>query len=146
MQDLHAVGAIDKATMRDFDVGCLTEVEDFAPEAIRQIREQAHMSQATFALALNVSKMLVSKWERGEVRPSGRPSSSLLSPTPKGSTRSSSFTGGPDGQAGRIRRHHHGHRSRAAARADGRGAEQKCGHDGGSYPTSRATRGAHALP
>jgi putative transcriptional regulator len=77
MQDLHEVGAIDKATMRDFDVGCLTEVEDFAPEAIRQIREEAHMSQATFALALNVSKMLVSKWERGEVRPSG-PSRKLL--------------------------------------------------------------------
>ena len=35
------------------------------------------MSQATFALALNVTKMLVSKWERGEVRPSG-PSLKLL--------------------------------------------------------------------
>jgi putative transcriptional regulator len=35
------------------------------------------MSQATFALALNVPKMLVSKWERGEVRPSG-PSLKLL--------------------------------------------------------------------
>jgi putative transcriptional regulator len=77
MEDLHAVGAIDKATMRDFDVRCLTEVEDFAPEAIKHIRENAHMSQATFALALNVTKMLVSKWERGEVRPSG-PSLKLL--------------------------------------------------------------------
>jgi putative transcriptional regulator len=35
------------------------------------------MSQATFALALNVSKILVSKWERGETRPSG-PSLKLL--------------------------------------------------------------------
>jgi putative transcriptional regulator len=35
------------------------------------------MSQATFALALNVQKMLVSKWERGETRPSG-PSFKLL--------------------------------------------------------------------
>lgn len=35
------------------------------------------MSQATFALALNVPKMLVSKWERGEVRPK-RPSLKLL--------------------------------------------------------------------
>jgi putative transcriptional regulator len=77
MQDLHAVGAIDKATMRDFDVGCLTEVKDLAPGAIRQIRAKAHMSQATFALALNVPKMLVSKWERGETRPSG-PSLKLL--------------------------------------------------------------------
>jgi putative transcriptional regulator len=76
-KDLHAVGAIDKATMRDFDVACLTQVKDLAPEAIREIREKARMSQATFALALNVSKMLVSKWERGEVRPSG-PSLKLL--------------------------------------------------------------------
>jgi len=77
MEDLHAVGAIDKATMRDFDVRCLTPVDDLAPEAIKHIREKARMSQSTFALALNVSKMLVSKWERGEVRPSG-PSLKLL--------------------------------------------------------------------
>lgn len=77
MEDLHEVGAIDKATMRDFDLGCLTRVEPLAPEAIRHIREKAHMSQATFALALNVPKMLVSKWERGVVRPSG-PSLKLL--------------------------------------------------------------------
>jgi putative transcriptional regulator len=35
------------------------------------------MSQATFALALNVSTILISKWERGEVKPSG-PSLKLL--------------------------------------------------------------------
>jgi putative transcriptional regulator len=29
------------------------------------------MSQATFALALNVHKLLVSKWERGESKPTG---------------------------------------------------------------------------
>ncbi len=76
-KDLHAVGAIDKATMRDFDLGCLTPVEPLAPEAIKHIREQSHMSQATFARALNVSTVLISKWERGEVRPSG-PSLKLL--------------------------------------------------------------------
>jgi putative transcriptional regulator len=77
IEDLHAVGAIDKATMRDFDLHCLTPVKPLAPDAIKQIRERARMSQATFALALNVTKMLVSKWERGEVRPSG-PSLKLL--------------------------------------------------------------------
>jgi len=76
-EDLHDVGVIDKATMRDFDLSCLTLVEPLQPEAITQIREKAHMSQATFALALNVTKVLVSKWERGEVRPSG-PSLKLL--------------------------------------------------------------------
>jgi putative transcriptional regulator len=77
MEDLHDVGAIDKATMRDFDLGCLTTVEDFTPGAIKHLRERSHMSQATFALALNVSTILISKWERGEVRPSG-PSLKLL--------------------------------------------------------------------
>jgi putative transcriptional regulator len=75
--DLHDVGVIDKATMRHFDLSCLTPVEVLVPEAIKQIRENSHMSQATFALALNVTKVLVSKWERGEVRPSG-PSLKLL--------------------------------------------------------------------
>ncbi len=77
MQDLHEVGAIDKVTMRDFDLGCLTPVEPLAPEAIKRIREKARMSQATFALALNVTTIVVSRWERGEARPSG-PSLKLL--------------------------------------------------------------------
>ncbi|MCJ2060889.1 DNA-binding transcriptional regulator [Methylobacterium sp. J-048] len=76
--DSYAVGAIDKATMRRFDVACLTPVEPLAPEAIRQIRETAKMSQAIFALALNVTTSLVSQWERGEKKPSG-PSLKLLS-------------------------------------------------------------------
>jgi putative transcriptional regulator len=76
-EDLHDVGVIDKATMRHFDLSCLTPVEPLEPQAIKRIREQSHMSQATFALALNVSTVLISKWERGEVRPSG-PSLKLL--------------------------------------------------------------------
>ena len=76
-EDLHAVGAIDKETMRNFDVTCLTPVDDLPPARIRAVREKAHMSQATFALALNVTTSLVSKWERGEKRPSG-PSLKLL--------------------------------------------------------------------
>ena len=76
-QDLHEIGAISKATMRDFDLACLTTVSELAPEEIREIREKANMSQATFALALNVSKFLISKWERGEAKPSG-PSLKLL--------------------------------------------------------------------
>jgi putative transcriptional regulator len=75
--DLHSVGVIEKATMRRFDVSCLTPVKTLNPEAIKHIRENVRMSQATFALALNVSKVLVSKWESGTVRPSG-PSLKLL--------------------------------------------------------------------
>jgi putative transcriptional regulator len=76
-KDLHEVGVIDKATMRHFDLSCLTPVEPLKPGAIKDIRERSRMSQATFALALNVSTVLISKWERGEVRPSG-PSLKLL--------------------------------------------------------------------
>lgn len=76
-QDLHAIGALDKATMRRFDKACLTDIEELGPDAIRRIRAGARMSQAIFALALNVTPSLVSQWERGEKRPSG-PSLKLL--------------------------------------------------------------------
>lgn len=69
--DLLAVGAIDKATMRRFDLACLTPVEPLPPDAIRAIRERAQMSQAIFARALNVTTSLVSKWERGDAKPGG---------------------------------------------------------------------------
>ncbi|NJO54772.1 MAG: DNA-binding transcriptional regulator [Bacteroidales bacterium] len=78
MTGLERVGAVDKETMRNFDVACLTPVDDLTPREIRTIREVANMSQATFALALNVTSSLVSKWERGEKKPSG-PSLKLLS-------------------------------------------------------------------
>jgi putative transcriptional regulator len=76
-EDLHAIGAIDKATMRRFDQTCLTDIEDLAPDAIKRIRNEAGMSQPVFALTLNVSPSLVSQWERGEKKPSG-PSLKLL--------------------------------------------------------------------
>jgi putative transcriptional regulator len=76
-KDLHAIGAIDKATMRQFDVACLTPVGHLKPQAIKRIRADARMSQAIFALALNVTTSLVSQWERGEKKPSG-PSLKLL--------------------------------------------------------------------
>ncbi len=74
---LYRHGIIDKATMRHFDVGCLTPVEELDAAGIKAIREEAGFSQATFALALNVTTSLVSKWERGEKKPSG-PSLKLL--------------------------------------------------------------------
>jgi putative transcriptional regulator len=75
--DLHAVGAIEKLTMRRFELASLTPVDDLRPDDIRHIREKAHMSQALFAMALNVTTSLVSQWERGEKKPSG-PSLKLL--------------------------------------------------------------------
>jgi len=71
MEALHEVGAIDKQTMRDFDETCLTPVKTLSPEEIRALREREHLSQSVFARYLNVSKNLVSDWERGVKRPGG---------------------------------------------------------------------------
>jgi putative transcriptional regulator len=71
MSGLARTGAIDTATMREFDALCLTPVEPLAPEDIRALRERENVSQPVFAHYLNVSKGMVSKWERGEKRPSG---------------------------------------------------------------------------
>jgi putative transcriptional regulator len=71
MEALHEVGAIDNRTMRDFDDACLTPVEPLSPAAIRALREREHLSQPVFARYLNVSKNLVSDWERGVKRPGG---------------------------------------------------------------------------
>ena len=64
-------GAMSKRTMKAFDEMCLTPVEDMAPERIREIRLRENASQAVFARYLNVTKGLVSQWERGEKRPRG---------------------------------------------------------------------------
>jgi putative transcriptional regulator len=71
MQALYDGGVIDKQTMRRFDDACLTPVRPFKPEEIKAIREKEHVSQTVFANYLNVTSSLVSKWERGEKRPSG---------------------------------------------------------------------------
>ncbi|MCX6633529.1 MAG: DNA-binding transcriptional regulator [Acidobacteria bacterium] len=71
MEDLHVGGVIDKRTMRRFDDACLTPIRPLEPQEIRAIREREHVSQTVFANYLNVTSSLVSKWERGEKRPSG---------------------------------------------------------------------------
>ena len=83
MQALRDVGAIDKRTMRRFDEACLTPIRPLKPKEIRAIREREHVSQTVFANYLNVTSSLVSKWERGEKRPSG-PSLKLLTLVEKG--------------------------------------------------------------
>jgi putative transcriptional regulator len=71
MAALHDVGAVDKQTMRSFDDACLTSIRPLKPEEIKSIREKEQVSQTVFANYLNVTSSLVSKWERGEKRPSG---------------------------------------------------------------------------
>ena len=71
MEALHSIGAIDRQTMREFDEACLTPVLPMPPERIRALREREHLSQPVFALYLNVSKNLISDWERGVKKPGG---------------------------------------------------------------------------
>ncbi len=71
VESLYSVGAIDKKTMRKFDEACLTPIRALTPEEIKAIREREHVSQSVFAHYLNVTVNLISKWERGEKKPSG---------------------------------------------------------------------------
>lgn len=71
MEALRDIGAVEKQTMREFDDACLTPVEPLSPEEIRSLREREHISQPVFARYLNVSKNLISDWERGTKRPGG---------------------------------------------------------------------------
>ena len=70
-QDFYAVGAIDKTTLRQFDVKSLTPVPNYSATQICSMRHKLGLSQAVFAAYLNVSDRAVKKWERGETRPSG---------------------------------------------------------------------------
>ena len=68
---LHAAGAMDQVTLREFDRMCLPPVKPLSPEKIRRIREQSRVSQAVFAALLNTSVSTVQKWEIGQKRPTG---------------------------------------------------------------------------
>ena len=69
---LHAVGAITKATMREFDESCLAAVPDAIPaEQIKALRERNNVSQPVFARYLNTSASTVKQWESGDKHPSG---------------------------------------------------------------------------
>ena len=78
MEALRETGAIDKKTMRDFDAACLADLPEMEPEEIRALRERERVSQPVFAAYLNVTRNLVSDWERGIKRPGG-PALRLLS-------------------------------------------------------------------
>jgi len=68
---MFRVGAIDKATMREFDESCLSVPTPLEPRRIKRIRESQHVSQPVFARYLNTSESTVEKWESGAKRPSG---------------------------------------------------------------------------
>jgi putative transcriptional regulator len=68
---LRKVGAIDKATMRSFDVSCLASPPPLKPEQIKKLRQSLRVSQPVFARYLNTSESTIEKWETGAKQPSG---------------------------------------------------------------------------
>lgn len=78
MRDAHEAGVVSRATLRSFDQTCLAPAPVLAGDEIRALREREHVSQPVFAAYLNVSRNLVSDWERGVKRPGG-PALRLLS-------------------------------------------------------------------
>ncbi len=71
MEALQEIGAVDKKTMREFDAACLVPLSALSPEEIKSIRMRERISQPVFARYLNVSKNLISDWERGVKKPGG---------------------------------------------------------------------------
>jgi putative transcriptional regulator len=71
IEGFERAGLVDKQTLRDFDARCLTPTPPIDPEEIKAIREREHVSQPVFARHLNVSRNLISDWERGVKRPGG---------------------------------------------------------------------------
>ena len=68
---LHKVGAMDKATMKAFDVSCIAQTPRLEAAQIKKIRESVKVSQPVFAIYLNTSESTVQKWEAGTKKPSG---------------------------------------------------------------------------
>lgn len=70
MQALKRIGAVDGATMREFEKDLLGPPPDYSPKKILELREKYDVSQAVFAAFLNVSLSTVQKWEQGQKEPS----------------------------------------------------------------------------
>lgn len=71
VRGMHRLGLVDKKTMREFDLRCLTTVDPMSARDIQKLRARAGVSQAVFARCLNVTTNYVSQLERGAKRPRG---------------------------------------------------------------------------
>lgn len=70
-KELENFGVLDKVTMREFDALCLSPVQKFSADQVRQLRLKYQLSQPVFARYLNVSDKLIKKWEQGDTVPRG---------------------------------------------------------------------------
>lgn len=71
VRGMHRLGLADKKTMREFDIRCLTTVDELSAADIQKLRKREGVSQAVLALCLNVTTNYVSQIERGAKRPRG---------------------------------------------------------------------------
>lgn len=71
VEGLYQAELVDKKTMRDFDTSCLSPITPITGSEIKKLRERENVSQSIFAIYLNVSKNLISDWERGVKKPDG---------------------------------------------------------------------------
>lgn len=60
-----------KKTLREFHEACLTPLNVLSADQIRSLRHRENFSQPVFARYLNVSRNLISDWERGAKEPGG---------------------------------------------------------------------------
>ena len=65
IRGMNRLGLVDKKTMREFDVRCLTPVDDLSAKDIQTIRRREGISQAILARCLNLTTGQISQLERG---------------------------------------------------------------------------------
>lgn|SRR3546814_2827222 len=71
LAELERIGAINKITMRQFDVVSAPTVREFSAADIKRLRAELNFSQPIFAHHLHTTVSTVRKWEQGETRPAG---------------------------------------------------------------------------
>ena len=69
--DLHAIGLMNKTTMREFDALCLPKIPNYTPAQIQKIRCKCNASQQVFAKIMNTTSSSLQKWESGAKKPTG---------------------------------------------------------------------------
>ena len=68
---LHDAGVMSETTMKEFDVLCLSPMQDFSADDIKALRRSFRVSQPVFAAYFGVTKSTVSQWEQGRKKPRG---------------------------------------------------------------------------
>ena len=63
--------AVNFITLRNIDKLSLTEINDFTPAKIIQLRKKSKLSQAALAKVFNISVPTVRQWELGDKKPAG---------------------------------------------------------------------------